>query len=133
MLIPYSGEVALIKIVGYTLAGGVLRRVYGSRFNYVVFGLLRFVAGSIVWIVIGLSLASILAPDNSTFDFMGLLLERIIVWAGLIFVVFQRNNPQSRSRFWLWVLTGIGWSYGLDLVVALLRWLIPNFGTTTWC
>ena len=34
MLIPYSGEVALIKLAGYTLAGSWLKRVYGSRFNY---------------------------------------------------------------------------------------------------
>jgi catechol 2,3-dioxygenase-like lactoylglutathione lyase family enzyme len=54
VLIPYSGEVALIKLAGYTLAGALLRRVYDSKFNYLVFGLLRFVAGSIVWIVIGL-------------------------------------------------------------------------------
>ena len=134
MLIPYSGEVALLKLVGYTVAGGLLRRVYGSRFNYVVFGLLRFVAGTFVWIVIGLSLAAVLAPDkNSTADFVAFLVERIIVWVTLIFVIFQRNNPLRPSRFWLCVLAGIGWSYSLDGVVAFLRWLIPGFGTTPWC
>ena len=135
MLIPYSGEVALIKLAGYTAAGAVLRRIYGSRFNYIVFGLLRFIAGTVVWFVVAMLFMSIMPPDrNSTADFLGLLLERMIVWAALIFVVFQRNNPtQVLSRFWLYVLAGVAWSYCLDGIVASLGWLIPGFGTMTWC
>ena len=134
MLIPYSAEVALIKLAGYTVAGAVLRRVYGSRFNYLVFGLLRFVAGSIVWIFIGLLLAAIIPPEKyANVDSLALLPERIIVWVGLIFVVFQVFHPKGLGRFCLCVLAGIGWSYCLDGVVALLRWLIPSIGTTPWC
>ena len=136
MLIPYSGEVALIKLAGYSAAGVVLRRVYGSRFNYFVFGLLRFLAGTIVFVALAIAIESILGPEraSSTADFIALLIERIIVWSAMIFLVFQmRHGVGKISRFWFCVIAGIAWSYCLDGVVALLRSLIPGFGTMIWC
>ena len=134
MLIPYSGEVALIKLAGYTLAGAWLNRVYGSRFNYLLFGFLRFVSGVLVWLVMALALESILSDNTSAADFVALLASRLIVWIALIALIFQRRQAHNPIyRFWLCVLAGIAWSYCLDGLVALLRLAIPGFGTMNWC
>ena len=134
MLIPYSGEVALIKLAGYTLAGAWLKRVYGSRFNYLLFGFLRFVSGVFVWLVMAVALESTLPDNLSAADFVALLASRLIVWIALIALIFQRRQAHNPIyRFWLYVLAGIAWSYCLDGLVALLRLAIPGFGTMHWC
>lgn len=134
MLIPYSGEVALIKLAGYTLAGAWLKRVYGSRFNYLLFGFLRFVSGVFIWLVMAFALESILPDNPSAADFVALLASRLIVWIALIALIFQRRQAHNPiNRFWLYVLAGIAWSYCLDGLVALLRLAIPGFGTMHWC
>ena len=127
----------MIKLAGYTLAGAVFRRVYRSRFNYFLFGILRFVAGIVVWFVAALALYAILPDNPSGRDLVSLLISRVIVWSALIALVFQRRQAQnhivSSQLFWLCVLGGIAWSYCLDGLVALLRIAIPNFGTIPWC
>ena len=134
MLIPYSGEVALIKLAGYTLAGAWLKRVYGSRFNYLLFGFLRFFSGVFVWLVLALALESILPDNPSAADFVALLASRLIVWIALIALIFQSRQAHNPiNRFWLYVLAAIAWSYCLDGLVALLRLAIPGFGTMSWC
>ena len=134
MLIPYSGEVALIKLAGYTLAGVWLKRVYGSRFNYLLFGFLRFVSGIFVWFVIALALESSFPDNLSASDLVALFASRLIVWIVLIALIFQRGQAHNRiNRFWLCVLAGIAWSYCLDGLVALLRLAMPGFGTMNWC
>ena len=137
MLIPYSGEVALIKLAGYTLAGAVLRRVHASRLNYFLFGILRFTAGIFVWFVTAIALLAVFPDNPSAGDNISLLVSRLIVWTALIALVFPRGQAQkpvlSNWRFWLVVLAGIAWSYCLDGLVVLLRMLIPGFGTTPWC
>ena len=134
VLIPYSGEVALIKLAGYTLAGAWLRRVYGSRFNYLLFGFLRFISGIFVWLVIALQLESSFPNNPSVVDAVALFASRLIVWIALVALIFQRGQARDRIyRFWLCVLVGMAWSYCLDGLVALLRLAIPGFGTMSWC
>jgi hypothetical protein len=136
VLIPYSGEVVLIKLAGYTLAGAWLKRVYRSRFNYLLFGFLRFLSGVFVWLVIALALEGSFPNNPSAADTAALFVSRLIVWVALIALVFQRQQAQnpvvSNRRFWLCVLAGIAWSYGLDGLVAV-RMVIPGFGTMSWC
>ena len=137
MLIPYSGEVALIKLAGYTLAGFSLRRIYHSRFNYFVFGFLRFAAGAFVWLLLAFVLEGVAGSRPAVGDAIALFLSRLIVWIALIALVFQRRQGQktfvSTRQFWLCVLAAIAWSYCLDGLVALLRLAIPGFGTMGWC
>jgi NADH:ubiquinone oxidoreductase subunit 2 (subunit N) len=137
VLIPYSGEVALIKLAGYTLAGSWLKRVYGSRFNHFLFGILRFVAGAFIWFVMAAVLEGVFSNNPSTADNVALFVSRLIVWVALIALVFQINQAQdsrvSNQRFWLYALAGITWSYCLDGLVALLRMAMPGFGTMNWC
>jgi hypothetical protein len=122
VLIPYSGEVALIKLAGYTLAGFWLKRVYRSRFNYLLFGILRFVTGALIWFAMAIVFEGIFPHNPSPADSVALFVSRLIVWLALIALVFHRNQTRdpviSHRRFWLCVLAGITWSYCLDGLVA---------------
>jgi hypothetical protein len=134
-----------VKLIGYSLAGWTLQRYYKSNFNFLLFAVVRIVAGFVVGLAFlaagftGLSLFEEFgrAPDlvQGTFVVVPLVLSRLFVWALLVWAIFERGNFRWK-RFAVVVVLGTIWSCLLDTVAVSVTSLIHDpvdrFTTSSW-
>src|SRR5688572_10077103 len=93
----------LVKLIGYSLAGWTLQRYYDSKFNFLLFAVIRIVAGFVIGLIffvagfsIALSTQKLLGRDSDFPDLVFLvvpiLLSRLFVWALLVWALFERGD-----------------------------------------
>ena len=141
-MIPYSYEVAGVKLVGYSIAGYFLRLVYKSRFNPFLFGAIRFLTGTVVFVLGFIVLATVFKSDDQNLSFyiyytyLGGV--RFIVWFFLLAIIYESKNQDkelwpSKYRLLFYTFAGLLWSFALDGIVFLIRKKFPDFGMSAWC
>ena len=105
------------KEVVYSLAGWALNKVYSTnRPNPLLFGILRVVIG------FGLGFLFLIVieatepgpPTNNYHAYIGLISTRLFVWAGMIWIFYERYSL-SLLRFFILVIVGTLLSFALDV------------------
>jgi hypothetical protein len=130
-----------VKLIGYSLAGWTLQRIYGSRFNFFLFAIIRIATGFIVGLVFligGLSVGSTVGAPYTSGDTGALLffvaplvLARAIVWALLVFALYEHGNFNAK-RFSLVVVGGTILSCVLDFTALLVQDPVDSFMNSFW-
>ncbi len=130
---PASVLYALIlaKVIGYSLAGFVLQKVYGRGPNFLIFALLRIVLGfvvGLVFLIVGFSVegvaasllnSSSVAPLSGIPILLSLVTSRLLIWAALVWLFYERQDPQWK-RFVVVVILGTIFSFLVDLLSIYL-------------
>ncbi|MBK8466230.1 MAG: hypothetical protein IPL32_10405 [Chloracidobacterium sp.] len=116
------------KVVVYSLAGWILNKIYHEGVNPLIFGIVRVVVGFGFGFLILVAITSTV-PDSTSqgrSDFIWLILTRLIVWTGIIWVFYERKNL-SLIRFLVVVILGTLLSFGFD---AAFSWIDDEFANT---
>lgn len=133
--VPFAVALIAVKLIGYSLAGWTLQRLYGSGLNFLVFAVLRIASGFVVGLfflaagfTVFFSVAELVAEDptgdTSAVVFIALVvLSRAIVWALLVWALFERGSFKTK-RFVAVVALGTLWSCILDTVALATTSLI---------
>jgi hypothetical protein len=132
----FAGFVGLItiKLIGYSLAGWTLQRLYNSKFNFLLFSVLRIVTGFVVGLMflsvgfsVFVSTEELFGRESDLPEFVFLVLpivfSRLVVWALLVWGLFERGDLKWR-RFPVVVVLGTVWSFVLDAVALSLMGVI---------
>lgn len=119
------------KVIGYSLAGFVLQKVYGRGPNFLIFALLRIVLGfvfGIGFLTAGFSVegfaasllgSSSVAPLSGIPILLSLITSRLFIWAALVWFFYERQDPQW-IRFIVVVIIGTVFSFLVDLLSVFL-------------
>lgn len=130
---PVSVLYALViaKLVGYSLAGFVLQKVYGRGPNFLIFAFLRIVIGfffGLAFLIVGFSIegtaasllgSSSVAPLSGIPILLSLIASRLLIWSLLVYLFFERQGPQWK-RFAVVVILGTIFSFLVDLLSVFL-------------
>lgn len=113
------------KVVVYSLAGWVLNKIYREGVNPLIFGVLRVAVGFGLGFLLVIAISALFpGPDSSGYsDYVLLGSTRLIVWTGMIWFLYERENL-SPLRFFILVISGILLSFGID---AAFSWLDKEF------
>jgi hypothetical protein len=103
-----------VKFVCYSVVGWILNNIYKEKgINPFLFGILR--------VAIGLGVGLVLMPVMESVSnarwvgFIWLFLTRILVWAGMIWIIYEQKLD-SQFRFIVAVMLAIAISFGFDAV-----------------
>ena len=123
--------VSVAKVVGYSLAGLILRKIYDRGPNFLVFAVVRIVAGFVFgfgFLIIGFSiegLAASILGSSSSVPLSGILVvlflvtSRLLIWAALVWFFYER--PELRwKRFAAVVVVGTIFSFMIDVLSVFL-------------
>jgi hypothetical protein len=112
-----------LKIACYSVAGWILARIYGEGINPFMFGILRVLLGFAVGILLLFPLSVLMSESEPSTDHVWMALTRIIVWAGMIWFIFERKNFAA-ARFIVVVLSAVLFSFAID---AIYSWASGEF------
>jgi uncharacterized BrkB/YihY/UPF0761 family membrane protein len=121
----------IAKFIGYSIAGALLQKIYGRGPNFLIFALLRIVLGfvfGLAFLIVGFSVeglaASLLnssssAPLSGIPILLSLITSRLLIWAALVWLFYERQDPQWK-RFAVGVILGTIFSFLVDLLSIYL-------------
>ena len=116
--IPNPVPLLVLKVVGYSVAGVVLNRIFKKNVCPIWFGVFRTVVG------LGLGLLTILLAALIT-PVVWYVILRIGIWYLMIWYFYERKGYSDKT-FRIAVLLGIAWSFLLDGILYLLSSIFPD-------
>jgi hypothetical protein len=130
--IPNPLPILAVKLVGYTAAGAVLRKHYGGGPHPILFGVIRVVCGFFLGLLT-LPVVAFFGDDGGNMAlFVWLFISRLVVWTGLVFLMFEHNSISKTGRVTV-VGLGIAWSFLLDGLLYLLDQISPGIMSIPMC
>ena len=116
--IPNPIPIVIVKVVGYTVAGVILNKIFKKDVFPVLFGIVRTVSG----LTLGLLTIALSAIISPYLWYVGL---RIVVWYILIWYFYERKGI-SDKWFRIALLIGIGWSFLIDVILYWIFETLPD-------
>jgi len=115
-----------VKLVGYTLAGSVLRKNYARpEVSALGFGLARTALGIAAGVSVGALFAAAGLRSSEILFYVLLFPVRMAEWLLAIWFFFERPRP-SWNRAAPRAVLGSMWSYALDLPAILAVFTLPG-------
>ncbi len=111
------------KFICYSVAGWALKKIHREGINPFLFGILRVVLGFGVGILLIILIGTLTPEPGKYGDYVLLLSTRLCVWAGMIWIFYERKSF-SPIRFVITVVLGIAISFGID---ATYSWVSGEF------
>ena len=120
------------KFIYYSLAGWALKKIYRDGINPFLFGTLRVLIGFGIGLLFIIPMTAFSSPSGHSSDYALLFLPRLVVWTGMIRVLYERKNF-SPFRFVSVVILGILLSFVFDAVFSWVSGEFPGWLMVGMC
>ncbi len=115
-----------VKLLGYSVAGYVLKRRYAQReTRALAFGVARTLLGIIAGVVYGVVIVYFQITSSEWQFYVWLAPVRLAEWLLIIWLFFERDEL-NKKRLTLNSVLGSAWSYVLDVPAALSAFVVPG-------